>query len=118
MAIQESEVDWRGLLPVGGPSQGIKGLDLASSAATSLPLTHYLHVVSGTAAQVLADLPYPDFEGTVALRPTGIFTGVTGAAGATATARGFGLAFTAVVGKILFLTYDKVSGLWYPSYTS
>jgi len=29
-----------------------------------------------------------------------------------------GLAFTSVVGKILFLTYDPVSALWYPSYTA
>jgi hypothetical protein len=111
----ESETEWRGFLPVGGPSQGIKGTDIAS-AATIAP-TNYLHLVSGTAAVSLVTLPYADFAGTIALRPTGAFTGATGGS-ATALNKPIGLAFTAVVGKILFLTYDPTSSLWYPSYTS
>lgn len=118
MAVNTAEDNFRGQLPVGTPTAGIEGGTLASSAGVSLPLVRYMHAVSGSAAQVLADLPYAGFSGTVALRPTGTFSGVTGAAGATATARGFGLAFTAVVGKILFLTYVPSTGLWYPSYTA
>ena len=113
----EAEREWKGLQSPGGPTQGIEGATLASSASVSLAVTHYLHPVSGTAAQVLVDIPYDGFAGTVALRPTGVFTGATGGT-ATATAKGIGLAFTAVVGKVLFLTYDPLTTLWYPSYTS
>ena len=114
---QESEAEWRGLLPVGGPSQGIKGSDIASVAGAITGVTNYLHVISGALAITLIPLPYTDFAGTIAVRPTGTFTGATGGV-ATATNKPIGLAFTAVVGKILFLTYDPVSELWYPSYTA
>jgi hypothetical protein len=113
----ESENEWRGFLPVGGPSQQIKGVDIASAAGLIASPSNYLHVISGVAAITLIPLPYPDFAGTIAIRPTGIFTGATGGV-ATATNKPIGLAFTAVVGKILFLTYDPVSALWYPSYTA
>lgn len=116
-ASSECEQEWKGLQSPGGPTQGIEGATLASSAVTSLPVTHYLHAVSGTAAQVLVDLPYDGFAGTIALRPTGVFTLATGGV-ATATAKAIGLAATAVVGKVLFLTYYPSTGLWYPSYTS
>ena len=116
MASAEGELEFRGFSQVGTETQGIEGATLASSAVTSLAFTHGLHFVSGTAAQVLADLPYPNFAGDVRVIPTGIFTWVTGAAGATSTARGFGLAGTAVVGKVLVFTYVPSTGLWYPSY--
>ncbi len=106
-----------GLTTPGGSTQGIEGALLASSAGTSLAITNYLHRVSGTAAQVLVDLPYEGFAGTIALIPTGIFTGATGGV-ASGNSKAIGLAFTAVVGKVLFLTYVPSQGLWYPSYTS
>jgi hypothetical protein len=118
MADTAAESLFRRLTSPGTPTLGIEGATLASSAVTSLAITSYTHAVSGVAAQVLADLPYAGFAGTVALRPTGIFTWVTGAAGATSTSRGFGLAGTAVVGKVLFMTYVPSAGLWYPSYTA
>ena len=40
----------------------------------SLAITCQLHAVSGTAEQVLVDLPYAGFAGTIALRPTAIWT--------------------------------------------
>lgn len=84
----------------------------ASAVAQPSPLA-YLTAVSGVAALATIDLPYIGFTGTIAFRPTGAFTGVTG--GATTNLTGaIGLAFTAVVGKILFLTFD--GALWYPSY--
>ena len=73
----------------------------------------YLTVISGALAITTIGLPWEGFTGTVAFRPTGAFTGATGGT-TTATAGAIGLAFTAVVGKILFLTYD--GALWYPSY--
>lgn len=110
-----AEDEFRAFLPVGTPTQNIKGADLAS-AATMAP-THYLHLVSGTTEITLITLPYTGFAGTIAFRPTGAFTGATSGT-ATALNKKIGLAFTAVTGKILFLTYDPVSELWYPSYTS
>ena len=113
----ESETEWRGLLPVGGPSQGIKGADIASAAGVIASPTNYLHVISGVLAITLIPLPYEGFAGTIAIRPTGVFTGATGGV-ATSVNKPIGLSFTSVVGKILFLTYDPVSALWYPSYTA
>jgi hypothetical protein len=116
MADTAAESLWRRVTTPGTPTLGIEGATLASSAVTSLAITSFVHAVSGVAAQVLMDIPYIGFAGVVALRPTGIFTWVTGAAGATATSRGFGLAGTAVVGKILYMTYVPSTGLWYPNY--
>jgi hypothetical protein len=99
----------------GTPTLNVEGATLASSAVTSLAVTSFTHAVSGVAAQVLMDIPYVGFAGIVVIRPTGIFTWVTGAAGATATSRGFGLAGTAVVGKIIAFVYVPSTGLWYPS---
>lgn len=114
----ESENEWRNYLPVGGPSQSVKGPDIASAAgALASAPGAYLTAVSGVLAITLIPLPYEGFSGTVAFRPTGIFTGATGGV-ATSTNKPIGLAFTAVVGKILFLTYDPVTALWYPSYTA
>lgn len=118
MADTVAESLFRRVTSPGTPTLNIEGATLASSATVSLALTSYTHAVSGNAAQVLMDLPYAGFAGVVALRPTGTFSGVTGAAGATATSRGFGLAFTAVIGKILSMTYVPSTGLWYPNYTA
>lgn len=117
MAVDTAELLWKGLTPIGGPTQGNLGGTLASSATVSLAITSYLHPVSGVAAQALVDLPYVGFSGTIALRPTAVFTGVTGGT-PTTLSKAIGLAFTAVVGKILYLTYDPGTALWYPSYTS
>lgn len=111
----ESENEWRGFLPVGGPSQGVKGTDIASAAGLIAAPSAYLSAVTGALAVTLIPLPYDGFHGTIALRPLGAFTGATGGV-ATAVNKPIGLAFTAVVGRILFLTYDPSSGLWYPSY--
>lgn len=83
-----------------------------SAVAMTQPVA-YLTVVSGALAMTTIDLPFIGFTGTIAFRPTGAFTGATGGT-TTSTTGAIGLAFTAVVGKILFLTYD--GALWYPSY--
>jgi hypothetical protein len=118
MAANEAEGEFRQFYSVGTPTNNIKGADIASAAgALASAPNGYITVISGTEAVTLIPLPYAGFAGTIAVRPTGIFTGATGGV-ATATNKPIGLAFTAVVGKILFLTYDPVSELWYPSYTS
>jgi hypothetical protein len=117
MAVVEGEAEYRQYLPVGTLTQGVKGVDVASAAGLIAVPGAYLTLVSGTAAITLIPLPYPGFHGTLAFRPTGAFTGATGGT-ATATNKPIGLAFTAVVGKILFMTFDPVSDLWYPSYTA
>jgi len=113
----EPEAEWRNLQSPGTPTRGVEGATLASSASVSLAVTSYIHAVSGTAEQLLIDIPYAGFAGTIALRPTGTFTGATTGT-ATATAKKIGLAFTAVVGKILYMTYVPSTALWYPSYTA
>ncbi len=117
MAANEGETEFRQYLPVGTNTQGIKGGDIASAAGAITVPQAYLSVISGVAAITLIPLPYTGFAGTIAVRPTGIFTGATGGT-ATSVNKPVGLAFTSVVGKILFLTYDNVSELWYPSYTA
>ncbi len=112
-----AETAWKRLQSPGTPTLGIEGATLASSASVSLAITSYMHAVSGTAAQVLIDLPYAGFSGTIALRPTAVWTIATGGV-ATATSKAVGLAATAVVGKIMFLTYVPSTGLWYPSYVA
>lgn len=86
----------------------------ASAVAMTAP-NAYLTTVSGTAAMTTIDLPWLGFTGTIAFRPTAAFTGATGGTG-TSSAGAIGLAFTAVIGKVLFLTFD--GSLWWPSYTS
>jgi hypothetical protein len=90
---------------------------MASAAGLQAAPKAYLTTVSGTNAMTLIPIPWPSFAGTIAYQPTGAFTGATGGT-ATATNKPIGLAFTAVVGKTLFLTYSPKAGLWYPSYTS
>jgi len=91
--------------------------DVASAVAMPAPLAK-IQRVSGTAAMTTIGLPYPDFEGTVIFIPTAAFTGATGGAAATNLAAPIGLAFTAVVGKALHLTFLRSTGLWYPSYVA
>lgn len=102
--------NFRRFLPVGTAEQGIEGPTLASAVAFAV--THRQHVVSGAAAMTSIALPWPGFAGEIVLIPTGAFTGALGGAAGVA----IGLAFTAVVGKALTMTYSPSAGLWYPSY--
>jgi len=97
----------------GTQGRSCSGADIAS-AATIVPLKK-IHRVTGTVAITLIALPYPEFEGTIILVPTGAFTGATGGS-PTAVNKAIGLAFTAVVGKPLVLTYVASQQLWYPGY--
>lgn len=117
MANAEGELEFLGLQSPGTETKGIQGADIASVAGAIASPTHYLHRISGVLAITLIPLPYPNFAGTICILPTAIFTGATGGV-ATDTNKPIGLAFTAVVGKTLFLTYFPAQGLWYPSYTA
>lgn len=101
----------------GTPTRGISGIDVASAAGLLVVTTplRYVQRISGALALTLIPLPYDGFEGTIVFIPTGAFTGATGGV-ATAVNKPIALAFTAVVGKALFLTYLAQTGLWYPSY--
>ena len=91
------------------------GPTIASAAGLIAQPLGAIQKVSGVAAITLIPLPYTGFVGQIHFIPTGAFTGATGGA-ATATNKPIGLAFTAVVGKVLTLTYD--GDKWYPSYTA
>lgn len=89
-----------------------------ASVAGDQPLSYGNTVISGTNALTTISVP-SGFKGMIALRPTGAFTGATGGTWADdgiVTSIPIGLAFTAVVGKILYMFTDGL--LFYPSYTA
>lgn len=91
---------------------------LASAAGVANEVQYAITKVSGTAAMTAVRVP-KGFRGTIALIPTAAFTGATGGAADLAQTSydqfPIGLAFTAVVGKTLFLTLGP-DNLLYPSY--
>lgn len=91
---------------VGGLQNQVVGPDIAS-AATIAP-TYYAHRVSGTTAIVNITVPHSQFEGTIVLIPTAVFT--------MTNAGNIAIAVTAVVSKTLYMTYSRATGKWYPSY--
>lgn len=83
---------------------------VASVAGTQPELTEPVTRISGTNAIVTLTVPerIKANGGTVILIPTGIFTWTD--------AGNIALAGTAVVGKALHMTWEPVTGKWYPSY--
>ena len=81
-----------------------------ASAATIAP-TALITFVSGTVAIATITAPgaFSSGGGFLILIPTGNFT-------TTTVGGNIGLASTAVTGKALFMTYDKTTAKWYPSY--
>jgi hypothetical protein len=98
---------------IGSATGPIVGPVLASAAGLMPAPTHRIHHVSGALAITLIPLPYPGFQGDLIFIPDGAFTGATGGV-ATDVNKPVGLAFTAVVGRPLRLTYD--GNMWYPGY--
>lgn len=90
----------------------------ASAAGVANAINYAITKVSGTAAMTAVRVP-KGFRGTFCLIPTAAFTGATGGAADFANASydqiPIGLAFTAVIGKALFLTVGP-DNLLYPSY--
>ncbi len=76
-----------------------------ASAGTISP-TKSVHHVTGTTTISTINLPYTGFKGSLKLIPDAIW--------ATNTAGNIGLASTAVVGRVMEMTYDGTK--WYPSY--
>lgn len=84
------------------------GATVASPAGVLTP-TGTIFIVSGTNAITGITVPKGMASGmTITLIPTGAFT--------TTTATNVAIASTAVVGKALIMTWNDVSGKWYPSY--
>lgn len=79
---------------------------ILASAATITP-TNPLHHVSGTAAITTITVP-PGFSGNIWLIPDGLWTMTTGG--------NIAIGVTAVVDKVLEMTYLISTQLWYPSY--
>ena len=110
------ELDFLAFQSPGTPSKwpSIENLTVVPSAAGLQPVpTGYITTVSGALAATLIPLPWPGFQGTICFIPTGAFTGATGGV-ATAVNKPIALAFTAVVGRAMLLTYSQVSGMWHP----
>ena len=99
----------------GGLQEGVVDpTTVASTTAMPAPLA-MVSTVSGSTAITTIGIPWPGFTGFIKYIPTGAFTGATGGV-ATASALPIGLAFTAVVGRVLELTCDGKK--FYPSYVS
>ena len=97
----------------GGAQFGVVDPVTVASAVAMTPSRALITTVSGTAAMATIDLPWPGFTGEIKYIPTAAFTGVTGGT-ATDTAKPIGLAFTAVIGKVLTMAFDGLK--WWPSY--
>lgn len=82
--------------------------EAAVASATTITPTGTKFHVTGTNAIATINLPWPGFAGQLALIPDAAFT--TTAAGNIAKAS------TAVIGQVLYMTYDYNAGKWYPSY--
>lgn len=103
---------------IGNPQLPIWAPTPLASAAGLNVINYAYTVVSGTNAMTLIKVP-AGFRGSIALIPTGAFTGATGGTAAYDGVNDtipIGLAFTAVVGKVLWMTTNGL--LWYPSYVS
>ena len=80
-----------------------------ASAAVIAPVTPVVFVSGVTnVVTITAAAPIATMGGTIRIIPTGIF--------ATTAAGNIALASTAVVGKVLEMTYDPTTLKWYPSY--
>lgn len=100
---------------VGGLGLGVVDPVTVASANDMPAPRARISTVSGSTQINTIALPWPGFTGSISYIPTGAFTGATGGS-ATDTKKAVGKAFTAVVGKVLTLTFDGT--LWYPDYTS
>ena len=98
--------------PGGLQNSVVDGVTVAST--TAMPASRALiTTVSGTVAVSTIAVPWPGFTGTIKYIPTAAFTGTTGGT-ETDIVKPVGLAFTAVVGRVLDLSCDGHK--WYPSY--
>jgi len=98
-----------GQLSVQGLIASSNAAPTIASATTIAPNTKIVFI-SGTTpiATITAPAPISTGGGEIKLIPTGIFT--------TTTAGNIALASTAIVGKVLIMTYDATTTKWYPSY--
>jgi len=78
-----------------------------SSAGTITPTGQFFHVTGTTQINTIS-VPFTGFIGSIRIIPDGVFT--------TGTSGNIALASTAVVGKVLEMTYDGSIQKWYPSY--
>ena len=76
------------------------------ASGTTITPTGAIFHVTGVTAIATINLPFTGFTGSITIIPDGIF--------ATTTAGNIALISTAVVSKVLIMTYDGTK--WYPSY--
>jgi hypothetical protein len=92
-----------------GNGTATQGAPTIASAATIAPVNPIVFV-SGTTTinTITAPAPISTYGGSIKIIPTGAF--------ATGTSGNIAIASTAVVSKMLEMTYDVQSAKWYPSY--
>lgn len=79
-----------------------------ASAATIQPTTSVVFVSGTTTINTITVPPQMVGGGQLVLIPTGLWS--------TGTSGNIALATTGVVNRALFMTYDRVTDKWYPSY--
>ena len=78
-----------------------------ASASSITPTGNIFHVTGTTTINTIVATPLADSK-TIHIIPNGIFS--------TGTSGNIALASTAVVNKVLIMTYDASTAKWYPSY--
>lgn len=94
---------------LGGQNNNIVSAQI-TAAATIAPQFKIFHVTGATQITTIT-IPWATFAGTLICIPDDASGQSTGTGGNIA------IATTLVQKKALFLTYDPVQALWYPSYT-
>ena len=82
------------------------GSNIASAATLTTTLGKQIFHVTGTTTINTITLPDSAFKGSIKIIPDGVFS--------TGTSGNIAISSTAVVGKVLIMTYDGTK--WYPSY--
>jgi hypothetical protein len=90
---------------VGGQNNMCIGPTIDSTVAAAV-ITHGIHPVSGAGAITSIAPPWPTFAGSVKLLPAGAATLVAG--------NNIAKAFAMIANQMCEITYNPVTGLWYP----
>jgi hypothetical protein len=95
---------------IGGKNQQVVSPIVLDSAVATIIPTHKISQLTGTGAVTTIQVPYDGFAGTIILIPDGAST--------FTNAVNIAVAVTNVANKAQALTYNPITGKWYPSYVA
>lgn len=96
--------------PGGVSNQSVGALLDSAAVSNTWAITHPIHHVTGTGEITDLTPPWPTFAGSVKLIPDGAATLATGGTTGSKVAK----AVTMVANAVTELTFDPVTGAWYP----